>query len=470
MGPMKIVAIEPKNVRIHVFSAFKLPRLAMPLLGTILRNEGHEVKVFLEELCPIDEEAVKEADLVLISTITSTALRAYKLADRYRQEFGKKVVMGGVHVSFVPDEAIAHCDFVIRGEGDETIVELVKAIEAGGPFDHIPGLTWRNNGEVVHNPPAKSVVNLDNLPIPDFTLIPGVRPEKMRIYPMMTSRGCPHACVFCSVAPMFGRHYRFRAKELLLEELARIPKGQHVFFYDDNFTAHRRRTKELLEGMVRQGFKGTWSAQVRIDIYKDKELLELMKKSNCFLVYVGIESINPETLKSYKKGLTYQEILEGVQVLHKYGIRIHGMFVIGADTDTPESIQATLDFAKDVRLDSVQFLVLTPIPGSVLYENWHEEGRVFSTQWDLYDGHHVVFHPRNLTLTQLQKEEFRLHREFYSLREAAKFLMRGDLWGAYIRYIGRKYVRQWIKENEDYFEKLQELESRFAVSPVGQVG
>ncbi len=467
---MKIVAIEPKNVRTHVFSAFKLPRLAMPLLGTILRDRGHEVKVFLEELCPIDEQAVKEADLVLISTITSTALRAYEMADRFREQYGKKVVMGGVHVSFVPDEAISHCDFVIRGEGDETIVQLVEAIEAGGPYDHIPGLTWRRNGEVVHNPPSKKVTDLNKLPIPDFSLIPGVNPKKMRIYPMMTSRGCPHACVFCSVAPMFGRRYRFRAKELLLEELSRIEKGQHVFFYDDNFTAHRPRTKELLEGMIRQGFKGTWSAQVRIDIYKDKELLELMKKSNCFLVYVGIESINPETLKTYKKGLTYQEILEGVKVLHKYGIRIHGMFVIGADTDTPETIQATLDFAREVRLDSAQFLVLTPIPGSVLYENWLKEGRVFSTQWDLYDGHHVVFHPKNLSLTQLQREGFRLHREFYSLREAVKFLLRGDLWGAYIRYMGRKYVRHWIRENEDYFEKLQQIEAQFAISPAGQIG
>ncbi len=121
-------------------------------------------------------------------------------------------------------------------------------------------------------------------------------------------------------------------------------------------------------------------------------------------------------------------------------------------------------------MDSVQFLVLTPIPGSVLYENWHEEGRVFSTQWDLYDGHHVVFHPRNLSLTKLQEEEFRLHREFYSLRQAARFLLRGDFWGTYIRYMGRKYVRKWIKENEDYFKTLQKLEARFAMSPLGQAG
>ncbi len=460
---MKIVAIEPKNIRTHVFSAFKLPRLAMPLLGTILRDRGHKVTVFLEELIPVREEIVREADIVMISTITSTALRAYQMAKKYRQ-MGKKVIMGGVHVSFLPEEAIEYCDFVLRGEADESIVELIDAIRDGGPYDHIPGLTWRRDKEIIHNPPAKKIVNMDNLPIPDFSLIPGLDPTKMSIYPMMTSRGCPHACIFCSVAPMFGRRYRFRSKELVLEELARIKKRQHVFFYDDNFTAHIPRTKVLLEEMIKQGFKGTWSAQVRIDIYKDKELLELMRKSKCFLVYVGIESVNPETLKSYKKGLTYQQILEGVEVLHKYGIRIHGMFVIGADTDTPESIQATLDFAREVRLDSAQFLVLTPIPGSELYENWQREGRVFSTKWDLYDGHHVVFHPKNISITQLQEEGFRLHREFYSFPQALRFLFHGDIYGAYLRFLGHRYVKRWIRENKDYFQELQGIEQKLAIS------
>lgn len=463
MEHMKIVAIEPKNTRTHVFSAFKLPRLAMPLLGTILRNRGHEVIVFLEELGPIREEVVREADVVMISTITSTAPRAYQMAERYRK-MGKKVIMGGVHVSFLPQEAIEYCDFVLRGEGDETILELIEAIKEGGPYDHIPGLTWRRNGEVIHNPQAKKIVNLDTLPIPDFDLIPGVNPAKMRIYPIMTSRGCPHACIFCSVAPMFGRRYRFRSKELVLEEIARLKRGQHLFFYDDNFTAHIPRTKELLEGMIRQGFKGDWSAQVRIDIYKDKELLELMRKSNCFLVYVGIESINPETLKTYKKGLTYQQIVEGVEVLHKYGIRIHGMFIIGADTDTRETIQATLDFAREARLDSAQFLILTPIPGSVLYENWQKERRVFSTKWDLYDGHHVLFHPKNISITKLQEDGFRLHREFYSLGQALRFLVRGDLYGAYLRVLGHRYVKRWIRENRDYFLELQGIEQKLAIS------
>jgi len=453
---VKIVCIEPRNARTHVFSAFKLPRLAMPLLGTILRDRGHQVTVFLEEWGPVSESALREADLVLISTITPTAPRAYTWARRVREEFGKPVVMGGPHVTFLPDEALEYADFVVRGEGEETVVELVEALKDGGGFEGIAGLSFRRNGEKIHNPPRKTLARLDDLPVPDFSLVPGVSPEKLRIYPTATSRGCPYGCIFCSVIAMFGRKYRFRSTEAVLEELSRIQPGQHVFIYDDNFAANLKRTKALLEGMVRKGFRGEWSSQVRIDIYRDRELLELMRRSHCFVVYVGLESVNPETLKAFRKGITYQEILEGVETLHRYGIRVHGMFVIGADTDTEETIRATLDFARRVRLDSAQFLILTPIPGSKLFENYRKEGRIFDYRWELYDGHHVVFKPRNLSPLRLQELSTELHAQFYSFWEGLRFLLRGDRFGAALRFMGRRFVQKWQKENRDFFQELKE--------------
>lgn len=461
---MRIVCIEPRNPRTHVFSAFKLPRLAMPLLGTLLRDRGHEVTVFLEEWGPVEEAALKEADLVLISTITPTVPRAYALADRIRKAYGVPVVLGGPHVTFLPDEALEHADFVVRGEGERTVVELVEALSDGGGFEDIPGLSFRRGEERIHNPPRKEFTDLDSLPVPDFSLIPGVSPEKLRIYPTMTSRGCPYGCVFCSVIAMFGRKYRYRSTELILEELARIQAGQHVFFYDDNFAAHPGRTKGLLEGMVRQGFPGVWSSQVRIDVYRDREMLSLMKRSRCSVVYIGLESVNPETLKAFRKGITFQEIGEGVRTFHRYGIRVHGMFVIGADTDTEETIRATLKFAQEVKLDSAQFLILTPIPGSKMFRDFKEKGRIFDYRWDLYDGHHVVFEPRHLSPSRLQELSYELHRRFYSLREAAKFLLRGDLYGAYIRYLGRRFVRRWAEENREFFSYLSSRTAESAAS------
>ncbi|MBX6423672.1 B12-binding domain-containing radical SAM protein [Thermosulfurimonas sp. F29] len=461
---MRVVCIEPRNPRTHVFSAFRLPRLAMPLLGTILRNRGHEVRVFLEEWGEVDWRAVREADLVLISTITPTAERAYALADRIRREWHKPVVLGGPHATFLPDEALEHADFVIRGEGEKTVVELVEVLSDGGGFETVPGLSFRRGEERVHNPPRQGFVDLDELPVPDFRLVPGVSPERMRIYPTMTSRGCPYGCVFCSVIAMFGRKYRYRSTELVLEEISGIQPGQHVFFYDDNFAAHPERTKELLEGMIRQNFRGVWSSQVRIDVYRDREMLDLMKRSRCFVVYIGLESVNPETLKAFRKGITFQEIEEGVRAFHRYGIRVHGMFVIGADTDTEETIRATLDFARKVHLDSAQFLVLTPIPGSKLFRQFEEAGRIFDRRWDLYDGHHVVFHPRNLSPLRLMELSYELHRRFYSLSEALRRLLRGDRFGAYIAFMGRKFVRRWRKENEEEFAYLSSLTAASAAS------
>ncbi len=454
---MNIVGIEPRNTRTHVFSAFRLPRLALPLLGTMLRDRGHRVTVFLEEWGEVDESVVREADLVLISTITPTAPRAYALAERIRRTYGKPVVLGGPHVTFCPDEALEYADFVVRGEGEFTVLDLVEALSNGGGWEKIAGLSYRRGEEKIHNPAREGFVELDDLPVPDFSLVPGVSAEKLRIYPIMTSRGCPYGCIFCSVIAMFGRRYRYRSSELILEELSRIQAGQHVFFYDDNFAANRKRTKELLESLVRRGFRGGWSAQVRIDIYKDPELLELMRRSGCFVVYIGLESVNPETLKAFRKGITYQEIEEGIRTLHRYGIRVHGMFVLGADTDTEETIQATLEFARRVGLDSAQFLILTPVPGTRLFEDYQKAGRIFETSWDLYDGHHVVFRPAQLSARRLQELSYLLHCRFYSLREALRFLLRGDLYGAYLRYLGRGFVKRWWRENREFFRRLEAM-------------
>ncbi|MCD6548543.1 MAG: cobalamin-dependent protein, partial [Thermodesulfobacterium sp.] len=240
---MKIVGIEPKNFKTHVFSAFKLPRLAMPLLGTLLKDKGYKVKVFLEEWAPINEDVIKNADIVMISTITSTANRAYKLADYYKKKYKKTIIMGGPHVSFLPEEALSYADFVIRGEGEKSLLKLIDQIEKGkDDFSSIPNLSYKKDGKVYHNPLDERFIDLNDLPMPDYTLVEGFNPNKLKIYPISTSRGCPYNCIFCSVVSMFGRKYRFGDNEFVLEELKTVKKGQHVFFYDDNFVANKKRT------------------------------------------------------------------------------------------------------------------------------------------------------------------------------------------------------------------------------------
>ena len=201
---------------------------------------------------------------------------------------------------------------------------------------------------------------------------------------------------------MFGRRYRFRSTESVLNELAAY-RGRSVFFCDDNFTANSARSKELFQGMIdcKSGLKG-WGAQVRVEASRDPEMLELMRRSGGDMVYVGLESINPVTLAALNKQQSVADVSECVRRFHEYGIRVHGMFVFGGEGDTVQTIRDTVDFALDSRIDSVQFLILTPLPGTPLFRQLEAEGRLLTRQWDLYDGHHAVFQPSQISPDQLQ--------------------------------------------------------------------
>jgi len=458
----KIVFIEPKAPNLHIFSKFPLPRLGGLILGTMMKNRGWEVDVFVEEVRKIDFEATRSADLVAISTITSTAPRAYAIADKVRR-LGLPVIMGGPHVTFLAEEAMEHADFVIRGEGEDTLMAFIDAWEKGEGFASIPSLSYRLDGEVVHNPFRPSWVDLDRIPFPDFSLL---KPPKRwkggrRTIPVETSRGCPFDCSFCAVTGMFGRAYRFRSTENVIEELRRHDDRRNIiFFYDDNFTANRKRTKELLEGMIREKFRFRWTAQVRADVAKDIELVRLMKRARCHTVYIGFESMNPESLKAMKKRQTVEEIASAAGILQGHGIHIHGMFVIGFDQDDWRTVKETVKFARKARLTSTQFLILTPLPGSEFYEKVKKENRITFHDWGLYDAHHVVFQPARFSLSGLQWAQIFSHKKFYSLIEMAKRFVEGRWFDLYLARYARNLNRLWRKKNKTFLKVIELLKPR----------
>ena len=296
-----IYFIEAKSPGAHIFSFTTLPRLGSILLGTILKNKGYHIKVFIEDIATPAWNLLEDADMVCISSITATANRAFQIAEKFKK-LGVPVVLGGPHTTFLPDESMQHADYVVRGEGEETLVELLDCLNANKPLDSIRGLSFRNtDNAIVHNPDRELIQDLNTAPIPDFSL---VYKWNSNTVPIATSRGCPFGCKFCSVIPMFGRKYRFKSIERVIEEIqASAPKNKgHVFFIDDNFAANKSRTKELLRTIIDLNIKFEWSAQVRTDIAKDPELIRLMKKAGCFAVFIGFESINPQTLDLYNKG------------------------------------------------------------------------------------------------------------------------------------------------------------------------
>jgi len=462
----KILFIEPRAPRPHIFSRVVIPRLGSVLLGTILKRQGLEVKVVIEEISAPDYRSLAfQPDLVCISSISSTAPRAYELADFYRAR-GLPVVLGGAHPSFLPAEGLGHADYVICGEGDEALPELVEALNAGADPGGIQNLCCREGEEVRQNPWRPFVEDLDALPIPDYNLIHDWRAKKRRFVSIATSRGCPFNCRFCSVILLFGRKYRYNSVDRVMEEIRQnsIPDG-HLFFCDDNFTANRERIKELCERMLLENLKIEWSAQVRVEAAKDPELLKLMARSGCYTVFVGLESINPETLKAYNKSQTVEGIRDCIINFHHHGINVHGMFVFGAEEDHYQIIRDTVTFSRQLDLDSLQYLILTPVPGTPVYQDLEAQNRIICRDWSHYDGHHIVFQPRQFTPYELQHETIRAMKKFYSWTSVIKRLIARDWFYAQLKAYARFLMWQsrWDKSNY-----LQQLKGRLT-SRVGQL-
>jgi radical SAM superfamily enzyme YgiQ (UPF0313 family) len=458
----KIVFIEPRPSNLHIFSQYPLPRLGPLLLGTIMRDRGWDVELFVEEVRPIDAAALRDADIVAISTITATAPRAYAIADRARA-LGKTVLMGGPHVTFLAEEALGHADFVLRGEAEATLPDFLEAWRSGGDLSVVPGLSRREKGQPVHNSPAPLVGDLDTLPYPDFSLLRSGPPRVggRRIIPVQTSRGCPFHCSFCSVTGMFGKAYRFRSTDHILGELRRYDSRRNVvFFYDDNFTADRKRAKALCAAMIREKFKFRWTTQVRADVARDPELVDIMKRAGCHTVFIGFESVNPKTLVGMRKAQTVADLDRAVLVLRRRGIHIHGMFVFGFDQDDWSTVRTTVRWAKNARLTSTQFLILTPLPGSDFYEKVEAENRICFKDWSLYDAHHAVFRPARFSLYGLQQAQILGHKKFYSLKEQVRKLIRGRWMSLSLGLYARSLNRKWRSRNKTFLKALDLLRPR----------
>ncbi|MCI4625488.1 MAG: B12-binding domain-containing radical SAM protein [Candidatus Magnetoovum sp. WYHC-5] len=451
----KISFIETRSTDAYIFRKFPIPRVGAVLLSTILRNNGYEVKAFIEDVAPLDWDYLENSDLVCISTITSTVNKAYETAKRVKR-LGIPIVMGGAHPTFVPEEALGQCDYVVRGEGEQTLLELIHYIEKGSPdISTIKGLSYKGkDGSCIHNSVRPNLEDLDELPTPDFALVHKWRSSF--IHPVSTTRGCAYNCSFCLVSPMFGRHYRYRSVSKVMEELRDITSKSRspIFIVDDNFAANRKRAKELIRAMIAEGITPKWSAMVRTNIAKDKELLELLSQTGDFTASIGFESINPQALKFYEKRQDLEDNIHCIKALKEHGVKIHGMFVFGADTDTVDTIKKTTDFARDMQLDSIQFMVLTPLPGTTLFNEMNKAGRLLHTDWTKYDIHHVVFNPTHIKPEELHTETLKAMKNFYSWGYIFGKLISFKLFYAAFGVYNRNSLNRALREARDYLYGL----------------
>lgn len=447
---LKIALVESGTPATHIFSRTYLPRVGIPTMGALLKKLGHECHVFFEALSPLSVKDLRQYDVVGIGALTSTICSAYRLADALKGK-GPVVVMGGPHATFMPREALEYCDYVVMGEGENILQELIGAIEKGECPDRINGLAFlKADGTMEITPPGEPV-DFGCLPSPDFSLCPQLAPEK--IPPIITtSRGCPHACTFCSVTAVFGRRYRFKSNKQVISELRPI-LSRSVCFGDDNFCAYPKRTKSLLRDMIDQNAVPLrWSGEIAVQAAMDNEMLDLMKKTRCRTAYVGIESIDSAALKRMGKAHHADATRSCIENLHKHGIGIHGMFVVSPD-DTLSSIRKIVDFAVETDLDTIQICAMTPFPGTQCFEEYG--GRLLHRDWRYYDGMHVVVEPKECSAYEMQREIIRQMKRFYSIGRVLGAYRPGRAWRIAYRAGGYILMRKWTRENAGYVERLK---------------
>ena len=435
---MKVAIIIPRQLEHEsIYSMQKTIPLGAAYVGTVLQQQGFDVEILDEFIKKFDPKQVA-ADAVLISYMTNSANRAYELADYFRSA-GKKVILGGPHASLMPKEASAHADHVVIGEGEKVIQDL---------------LTGKIKDKIVS---AEKICDLDSLPFPNYDLIRGIgHPPPITM--ISTSRGCPFDCKFCSVVAIHGRNYRFRSPANVLDEIKmRSPIKTHLFFSDDNFIANKERAKSILRGMIENDtIPKSWGTQVRVEVARDPELLELMSKTNCNLLYIGFESINSETLKEYNKSQNVDDVKNCVKTLKNYGIDVFGMFVVGSDHDTKETVRQTANFALESQMRMSMITPYTPLPGTRLYHEMDAEGRILTKDWKYYDLQHVVHKPKLMTPYELQTELFSAMRTMYSGKKVMNSLLKDPLWSVASAYLAYK-TRSWERNKKEYLEFLKQF-------------
>ncbi len=373
---------------------FKFPSLSLAALAAVTPAEW-QVSLVDENIETID--CTVHADLVAISAMTPQAPRAYGIAAAFRAR-GIPVVMGGFHASNLPDEALAHVDAVVIGEG-ETVWPRLLADCARGALER----RYQTDG----------LLAMDAIPPARREIFTGKR--YLFTNTIQTTRGCPFDCEFCSVTAFYGRNYRKRPVAAVLAELEVLRrKNSFVFFVDDNLVGDRRYALELFAGMAGMGCK--WLSHAPIDLAHDPELLQAAGRSGCFGLFVGFESLNEASLTAMGKVTNRAaSYLADAQAFRDNGIGILGSFVLGYDGDTPAVFDQILNFCETARLEAAIFPILTPFPGTAVRARLGAEGRIISNDWEDYDMGHVTFRPMGMSAEALQAGHDRLNRSFYSL-------------------------------------------------------
>ncbi|RLF34682.1 MAG: B12-binding domain-containing radical SAM protein [Thermoplasmata archaeon] len=370
------------------------PAITLPHLAAIT-PQRHSVEIINENYDDIDFD--QNVDLVGITCLTMTAPRVYEIADEFRRR-GKTVVLGGYHPSALPEEAKQHADSVVIGEAEPVWSQLLQDHEKGKlkPFYH-------SDEEF------------------DMSIIPPIRRDLIRHMPILggvqSTRGCPNRCEFCAITSFYKHGVKQRPIKNVVEEIKQMP-NKFFILHDPSLTINPRYARELFKTLIREKVKKGWVANGNANVLAkiDEEFLRLARKSGCIEWFVGFESISQAALNGIKKTCNRVEDFEKmIRRVHKHGMTVQGGIIFGFDEDTPDIFDTTLEKIYEWELDVLEVNILTPFPGTPLFDRLEREGRITTKDWSRYNQIDVVFKPKNMTEKELREGARKVAKNFYSI-------------------------------------------------------
>jgi len=470
----KIRLIEPGNCspfQKSIFNMFtynkyiKNPSTGLITLATIVKKLVDDTLMYSESISKIDYGDVFDADIIFFSINTFNAVRGYALADECRAKSSAMIVFGGMHASLHYTEAIAHCDFVLRGDGDESIVAFVQAVDSGAAID-FPGIIYIKDGKMINMGEPVQPDNIDT--IPDRSLVydyARLAKKYDTLWPQVhASRGCPHHCDYCSVIEHFGRKIRTRSPQSVVDDIRQgiafhkrkfFPRlNTVVWITDDNFAEDREWAISVLKAIIESGIKYHFSVQARFETGFDDEVLTLMKQAGFIELAIGIEFLDDASFKEFHKVSNYAEIVRSIKNIQRHGIGVRGLFIVGAERDTKGIGEKIAQFviAHKVKGALVQSLFFTP--GTAFFER--NKDILIHQNWDKYCGN-VVHYPKNIKPHELQQEIIIASSKVYSFGRLlhAIFTYR---WIDKVLFVGEFFwqirFRQELKNEVQYLENL----------------
>jgi anaerobic magnesium-protoporphyrin IX monomethyl ester cyclase len=418
--------------------------LGLGYLAAVLEKNQYEVDVIDCQALRFSyddfksELSKRKPDIVGMTSTTLTyksALRITKIVKEVHPNC--LTILGGVHVTFWDDKALQECpqlDFVVRKEGENTIIELLDRLEKGGDFDDILGITCRKGKEIVRTPDRPYIEDLDSLPFPAHHLWPIERLKKYGdvIFPLMTSRGCVFWCEFCSAVRMFGRGYRMRSAKNVVDEMEKLHNtfGADKFtFYDDAFTVDQSRVEEICNELHKRKLNLTWDCGTRVDMVT-KDLLQKMKDAGCIAVWFGVEAGSQRVIDAMGKGFTAAKTKKAFKLAKEIGLMTIASVVFGFPGETKESAWETIKLVEELDPDDIGYYIATPYPGTPMADYVKKMGWVRVTDFDKYDTATPIFEIPTMTMQELRElREQAFHRFYLRPTYVLRMFSKGGMYG-----------------------------------------